>query len=469
MTTGQSAKTGTEQTVLIVDDEQLVLWSIQQELEEAGYRVLAAPTGNEGLELAVRNEPDVVLLDIMLPDKNGIEILKEMRNLNLSSAVIMLTALSDISHAVESVREGAFDYIPKPFDLEDVKHRILKAIRQRQLETEVQEYRSRQQKAHVEFIAESPAMKEVLNLVRRITAQSTSTVLLTGESGVGKDLVASLIHRLSTRADGPFIEINCPSFPSQLLESELFGHERGAFTDAKSRKRGLLEIAQGGTVFLNEIGDIDANIQAKLLQVLEKKTFRRIGAVEETSVDVRIVVATNKNLKQAVQDRSFREDLFYRLNVLPIHIPPLRKRADDIKPLTIHFLNTLQKEVPKSGPVFISQEALEKLRDYPWPGNVRELRNVIERAILLTHGNQIGLNDLPKEITEGLPAEYAIPGDLEPFPETGQGMDTLDETERKLIVGALEKTQGNQSQAAKLLGISRDTLRYRLKKFEIQY
>ena len=469
MNEGSARPTLAEHSVLVIDDEKLVVWSLQQELEEANYRVYSAVTGTDGLELAKQHEPDVILLDIMLPDINGIDILKEIRNLGLSSVVLMLTALSDLTHAVESVREGAYDYIPKPFELEDVKHRIVKAIRHGRLETEVKEYRSRQRSFGEAFIADSPAMQGVLDLIRRMATQSTSTVLLTGESGVGKDLAAKTIHCLSPRAEGPFIEINCPSFPPQLLESEMFGHERGAFTDAKTRKRGLFEIAEGGTIFLNEIGDVDAAIQAKLLQVLEKKTFRRIGATKEIVADVRIVVATNRNLQLATREGRFREDLFYRLNVLPIHIPPLRDRGDDIGQLAIHFVNTLQKEVRTDRNLAISADALRKLEKYNWPGNVRELRNVIERAILLAGGPEIEIEDLPPEIAHEL-AVHLQPsaGLLEAQPDAGPGQwGALDETERGLILDALQQANGNQSMAARLLGISRDTLRYRLKKYAI--
>ena len=465
----QTVAAAAEQSILVVDDERLVVWSLQQELEEAGYRVFTAGNGTEALRIAKEQEPDVVLLDIMLPDINGIEVLKEIRVLGLSPVVLMLTALSDLAHAVESVREGAFDYIPKPFELEDVKHRINRAIRHGRLETEVREYRSRQRGFGDTVIADSAAMKRVIELIRRVATQSTSTVLLTGESGVGKDLAAKTIHSLSPRAEGPFIEINCPSFPPQLLESELFGHERGAFTDAKNRKRGLLEIAEGGTAFLNEIGDIDGTIQAKLLQILEKKTFRRIGATKEIVADVRIVVATNRDLLAAVKTGRFREDLYYRLNVIPIHLPPLRERGEDIAQLAIHFVNTLQKDLRTEKNITIAQEAIEKLEAYDWPGNVRELRNVIERAILLTRGARIEVEDLPPEIADERSAqrqtsESAAGSSGEPM--TAQ-WGTLDEAERNLILDALRQANGNQSMAARSLGISRDTLRYRLKKYSI--
>ena len=454
-------------SVLVVDDEKLVVWSIQQELEEADYQVYVAQTGEEALKLASQHEPDVVLLDINLPDLSGLDVLKEIRRLELSSIVIMLTALADLNNAVASGREGAFDFVPKPFDLEDVKHRIEKALRQRQLESEVNEYRNRQRGSTERVIAQSKAMKEVIELVKRVATQSTSTVLILGESGVGKDVTARMTHNLSPRSKGPFIEINCPSFPSHLLESELFGHERGAFTDAKTRKQGLLEIAQGGTAFLNEIGDIDPSVQAKLLQVLEKKTFRRVGATQELEVDVRIIAATNQNLQQAVNEKNFRQDLFYRLNVLPIHIPPLRERVADIVPLAHYFVENLQQGVTKDLRT-LSAESLEKLERYSWPGNARELRNVIERAILLARGPVIHVDDLPREIAECSlqrePVESRVEGDVS---DDDGPWGALELGERNQILEALKDTAGNQSRAARILGISRDTLRYRLKKFSI--
>lgn len=451
-------------TILVVDDEQLVRWSLENDLTRAGFQVSSAASGTEAIAMIKAQEPDLVLLDIKLPDIDGIQVLRELRKLGVTCMVVMLSAFTDVQHAVEAVRAGACDYIPKPFDLDDIILRIDKALNQRGLEQEVYRYRS-QQTTHQglqNIVAVSRRMQEILEIITRVAAQGHSTVLIRGETGVGKDLLARAIHALSPRSSGPFVEINCPSFPAHLLENELFGHERGAFTDARTRKEGLLEIAHKGSVFLNEIGDIEATVQAKLLQFLENKVFRRIGSTKERTVDVRVITATNKDLEKAVEDGQFRRDLFYRLNVIPIEVPPLHQRREDIPALIEHFLEQFRSEFSKPD-LEITPEAVDLLIHYSWPGNVRELRNCLERAVLLGREGLITVDSLPAEIVRqsrktrldpGAPSELASP---------------LEEQEKRMILEALEHAGWNQSKASRLLRISRDTLRYRIKKYQITH
>lgn len=458
--------------ILIVDDEQLVRWSLENDLKEAGYHVGTASSGEEAIETIRASEPDLVLLDIVLPGMHGIDVLKEIRKSGATCIVIMLTALTDLSHAVEAIRAGAHDYIPKPFDLNDILLRVEKALSHKVLENEVNRYRSQQiQRRGLEnIVAVSPPMQTIIETITTLAGQGTGTVLIRGESGVGKDLLASAIHALSPRAKEPFVEVNCPSFPPHLLENELFGHERGAFTDARTRKEGLLEIAHKGTVFLNEIGDVELPVQAKLLQFLEKKVFRRIGSTQERKVDVRVLVATNKNLEQAVRDGAFRQDLFYRLNVIPLDVPPLRERPEDIPVLIEHFLEQFRSEFSKPG-LDIDPEAVSILTSYHWPGNVRELRNCLERMVLLSTGNRIARQSLPSEILSGRSSLTAAPAPVGPGGPHNAVQSEPDsplvEQEKRMILRALEQSRWNQSKAARLLKISRDTLRYRIKKYGI--
>jgi len=449
-------------TILVVDDEQLVRWSLENDLKRAGFQISTAANGVDALEMIKAQEPDLVLLDIRLPDIDGIQVLRELRKMGITCLVIMLSAFTDVHHAVEAVRAGACDYIPKPFDLDDIILRIDKALNQRGLEQEVHRYRNQQttNQGLQNIVAVSRRMHEILDIITRVAAQGNSTVLIRGETGVGKDLLARAIHALSPRANGPFVEINCPSFPAHLLENELFGHERGAFTDARTRKEGLLEIAHRGSVFLNEIGDIEATVQAKLLQFLENKVFRRIGSTKERAVDVRVITATNKNLEKAVEEGQFRRDLFYRLNVIPIEVPPLHQRKEDIPALIEHFLEQFRSEFSKPH-LEITPDAVDLLIHYSWPGNVRELRNCLERAVLLGREGLITVDSLPAEIVrqsrqnrfdQNAPAALSSP---------------LEEQEKRMILEALEHAGWNQSKASRMLRISRDTLRYRMKKYQI--
>jgi len=451
-----------KEKILIVDDERLIRQSLEKALAGQGYAVFSAENGKTALHLLEEESPDLVLLDLKLPDINGIEVLKRLRELDKNLPVLLITAYGSIDTAIQAIRLGAYDYITKPFDLEAILLPVNNALEASRLKKEVSYFRSQE---NVRFglhriIGQSPAMREVRQRVRQIAQSEASTVLLEGESGTGKDLIARTIHNESNRADQPFVEVNCAALPETLIESELFGHERGAFTDAKTRKAGLLELAHSGTLYLDEIGDMNPTLQSKLLGVIENKRFRRVGGVKDLSVDVRFIAATNRNLATAMERGDFRKDLFYRLKVFSITLPPLRERLSDL-PLLIDFLlGELRKEFKKKI-VGLSAEAHRVLASYHWPGNVRELRNVLERAFILCEGENIEPEHLPPELiaSPSSPQPGAFPFKLPP-----QGIP-LETVERDLIRQALEICEGNQIRAAKLLGISRDVLRYRMKKF----
>ncbi len=451
-----------KEKILIVDDERLIRQSLEKALAGQGYAVFSAENGKTALHLLEEESPDLVLLDLKLPDINGIEVLKRLRELDKNLPVLLITAYGSIDTAIQAIRLGAYDYITKPFDLEAILLPVNNALEASRLKKEVSYFRSQE---NVRFglhriIGQSPAMREVRQRVRQIAQSEASTVLLEGESGTGKDLIARTIHNESNRADQPFVEVNCAALPETLIESELFGHERGAFTDAKTRKAGLLELAHSGTLYLDEIGDMNPTLQSKLLGVIENKRFRRVGGVKDLSVDVRFIAATNRNLAAAMERGDFRKDLFYRLKVFSITLPPLRERLSDL-PLLIDFLlGELRKEFKKKI-VGLSAEAHRVLASYPWPGNVRELRNVLERAFILCEGENIEPEHLPPELIAS-PSSPQSGGFLFKIPPQGIPLETV---ERDLIRQALEICEGNQIRAAKLLSISRDVLRYRMKKF----
>ncbi|MEJ2183268.1 MAG: sigma-54 dependent transcriptional regulator [Nitrospirota bacterium] len=452
-----------EATVLVIDDEKLLRWSIEQNLSKEGYAVLTAEKGLEGLDLFKENAPDITLLDINLPDVSGITVLEGIKEVDKNALVVMITAFADIETAVKSVKLGAYDFVEKPFNMEKLKILLRKALETASLRKEISEFR-RNLSVRYGFdsiIGESDRMKKVFDLIAKVARSDAATVFVSGESGTGKDLVAKVIHYQSGRAERPFMEINMTALPENLVESELFGHERGAFTDAKALKKGLFELADGGTVFLDEIGDMKASAQAKLLRVLENKAFKRIGGTADLEVDVRIVAATNKNLQEEVKKGNFREDLYYRLRVIPVELPALRERDKDILLLAKFFIDAFNKEFKKNirG---LSEETARCFLDYPWPGNVRELRNVIERAVLLESEEYILPEHLPVEMTS-----------REAFSPQSSGLDiripasgiNIEDVEKDLIRQALDVTRGNQTKAARLLGLSRDTLRYRMNKF----
>jgi two-component system response regulator AtoC len=447
--------------VLVVDDENLIRVWLEAHLGDAGYDVALAADAQGARDAFTNRPPDAVLLDLRLPDGSGMDLLREFLDADPDLIAVMLSAHGDITTAVEAVKLGAYHFLEKPPKLEDIVVTLQKGLETRVLRRTVSGLRRQAgwQFAGVEIVGRSAAMQRVVELVGRVAASEGTTVLVRGESGVGKEVVAQAIHARSARGAFPFLEINCTALPETLLESELFGHERGAFTDAKERKLGLLELADRGTVLLDEIGDLPPGAQAKLLRFLETRTFKRVGGVRDVSVDVRVVASTNRDLEAAVRDGSFRRDLYFRLNVVPILIPPLRERPEDVAPLARYFLDRMTSAMRRA-PRTIQKEALAMLERYAWPGNVRELKNVIERAVILEERGEIRPDDLPDEIK---PGGRAL--DLEPGFRLPAGGIDLESLERDLIRQALEQARGNKTRAAALLGLSRDRLRYRLEKY----
>jgi len=448
--------------ILVVDDEQLIRWSLEQNLKKQGYDVLTAGSGEDALRLVRDELPDLVLLDVQLPGINGLEVLEKVKEMDEDILVIMVTALGVLETAVKAMQMGAYDYINKPFNLDELAIVIRKALETGELKKEVAQIRSENSRKYgsKSLIGNSKHMKNVIAMVDKIAKSDASTVLVQGESGTGKELVAKAVHYESARAEKPFMAINCAAVPETLLESELMGHEKGAFTDAKGQKRGLFEMADGGTIFLDEIGDMDMGMQAKLLRVLEDRSFRRVGGTKDIQVDVRIVAATNKDLLKAIEEKTFRNDLYYRIQVIPIFLPPLRERKDDIIPLAQHFINYFNKEFGKTVNG-ISKMAEQFLVEYSWPGNVRELKNVLERIIILESDDTILLEHLPQEIVARTTGTGTGPFNFRLPPE---GID-IEDVERQLIRQALELSEGNQSKAAKKLSLGIDAFRYRMKKF----
>jgi len=453
-----------EARVLVVDDEKMVRWGLRRALEGVGLEVEETGTAAEALASLHREAPDLVLLDLHLPDGSGIDVLRDMKkNMPLVPAVL-ITAHASIDGAVEAMKEGAYDYISKPFELDDVTQTVARALEASRLREEVARQREEGLKDYRVggMIAAAPAMREVVTMIRRVARSEASTILLLGESGAGKGIVARALHTEGKAAGRPFMHITCTALPETLLESELFGHEKGAFTDARTQKRGLFELADGGTVFLDEIGDLSPALQGKLLRFLEDKVFRRVGGSRDIKVSVRIIAATNKDLAKDVEEDRFRKDLYYRLRVIPIEIPPLRERREDIEPLVRAFVQHFNVEFGKSVED-ITPEALECLRAYSWPGNVRELRNAVERAVLLLENEQMGRDDLPVEILgqRGPAGAPVTPGQFELPP----GGVNFEELERDLVSQALTAARGNRTRAAALLGMNRDQIRYRILKF----
>jgi len=446
-------------TILVVDDEQLIRWSLNERLSQAGYQVVEADTVKSAIERHAEGV-DLVLLDYRLPDGDGLSVLKAIKAADPDTLVIMLTAVSTVDTAVEAMKQGAFHFANKPFNLDEIALLVEKALETTRLRREVKALRASQSLPYSvdRIVGNSRAIADVKALLAKVAASPASTVLLTGESGTGKDLAAKVLHYQSARATHPFMNITCSALAETILESELFGHERGAFTDARQQKRGLFESADGGTVFLDEIGEMAPALQAKLLRFLEEKTFKRVGGVADIRVDVRVIAATNRDLEDEVKKRRFREDLYYRLNVLPIVLPPLRARTEDIPLLVRYFVDAFNQEFRKKVRG-VSDEAMRRLQTYGWPGNIRELRNAVERAMLLVDGTELTADQFPivsasARLTEGV----ALPA---------TGID-LEQLERSLVIQALERSGWNQSRAATLLGLNRDQIRYRIEKFKLQ-
>lgn len=449
--------------VLIVEDERLIRWSLRQKFEEIGYHVTEADCGAVALDALQSNTYDVIMLDYKLPDMTGLDILGRLRDRDSDAVAIMMTAYSNVEDAVEAIKLGAFDYLPKPFEIPVLLLTVEKALERTRLRREVRQLRCLQQDdfGSERIIGQHPSMQRLFEMVDKIASSGGSTVFLRGETGTGKDLLARVIHRTSERASMRFMNVTCTALSDNLLESELFGHERGAFTDAKSQKKGLFELADGGTVFLDEVGDMPLPLQAKLLRFLEERIFRRVGGTKEITVDVRVIAATNCDLEQAIADGRFRQDLMFRLNVLPIYLPPLRERGDDIRHLARYFVTRFAQEFKKSV-TQIDESAYGELCSYDWPGNVREIRNVCERAVLLSRSETLGADDFLVGRPEQLPSSgasviYALPpGGIDFYQFEGQ-----------LLRQALERADNNQTKAAGMLKLTRDTFRYRLEKHHI--
>jgi len=442
--------------VLIVDDEKNMRWVLGQALSGDGYEVLEAADGIEALSIISDQEPDVMVLDHRMPGKDGMEVLRTVRSKGLQFPIIMLTAHGNVATAVEAMRAGASEYLTKPFDLEELKLAIDKALTYSGLAAEVVRLRSELDREYdVEGIVASDAgMMAVLETVQKV-APTLATVMIYGESGTGKELIARALHNLSDRATKPFVSVSAGALPETLLESELFGFEKGAFTGAVTAKPGRFELANGGTLFLDEIGDISPATQVKLLRVLQERSFERLGGTRSIEVDVRVVAATNQDLQQLIADGAFREDLFYRVNVVPVTLPPLRQRSGDIPLLVAHFLEKF-----KAGAKRITPAAMEALARYQWPGNIRELENTIERIIILSHGDEIELSDLPGEVRAGLGGfDRASSG----FTLPEEGVD-LEEVELDLVRQALDRAGSIVPKAAKLLGLTAKTLEARMQR-----
>src|SRR3954468_10096708 len=457
--------------ILIVDDERLVRWSLRQKCEEWGYHVVEAPSGEPGLRLAQSESPDLVLLDVRMPDMNGIQVLEQIKKASDAPPVIMITADPQLDDVKNALKLGAYDFVGKPLDFEELRVTIQNALEATRLRTEVQSLRGevRRHTGYHEVVAVSPKSAELMSFVQKVAESEATTILIQGESGTGKDLIAKTIHYESSRQNGPFVAINCSAIPETLMEAELFGHERGAFTDAKAMKKGLFETAHGGTLFLDEIGELSPLLQAKLLRVLEDQVIRRIGGVRDMQVDVRVIAASNRDLEKAVREGHFRQDLYYRLAIISIFLPPLRERRDDVLPLAEFFVDRYNRKFKKGIRTF-AEDTRRLLMSYDWPGNVRELKNAMERAMILEEGSVLTPAYLPFSVvqrTSNLTAfeqvssgEAAGSGSLPngrslPRLSIPAGGTSLEEMERTMVDLAMKQSNGNQTQAARLLDISR--------------
>ncbi len=459
-------------SILVVDDQESIRHFVSKALGDEGYTVSTHGSVRDGRQAFEHERPDAVILDLKLPDGSGIDLLKEIKRLQPEVPVILMTAFGELETAVEAMSAGAFWFVKKPFQNEELLALVARALESQKLWLEIRRLR------HSAFADEdflhstSPAMQEAYAIAEQVARGDTTSVLIEGESGTGKEYFANLIHRMSARHDKPFVEINCAAIPSELLESELFGHEKGAFTDARTQKQGLMELASGGTLFLDEIGEMAPMLQVKLLRVLERRTFRRVGGTKDISVNLRIISATNQDLERMVREGRFREDLYYRLKVVPLYVPPLRERREDILPLGRLFMERFGKQFRKTFRR-ISPAAEQMLTDYAWPGNIRELKNLFERTVLLEQGDVLEPHHLKlssrarpaAETTLGQRIDECIGG---PLPSSGIPFEVLvEELERALILRASYATNWNQSRTAEVLNLKRDKLRYRMKLYQI--
>lgn len=446
--------------ILVVDDEASMVEFLGNMLKEDGYEVRTATEGGKAIEMAKAQPPNVIIADIRMSPVNGMEVLHQAKQTNPEVNVVMITAFGSIKGAVQAMKEGAFDYITKPFKINEIRSVIRRALSTKRLIGEDEHLRKELKKRYKfsNIIGKSEKMQHIYEVIEKL-AKSFSTVLIYGESGTGKELAARAIHYNSPRADNPFVSVNCGALPEPLLESELFGHEKGAFTGAVSTKEGLFEVADGGTFFLDEVGETSPAIQVKLLRALQEREIKRVGGIKNIKVDVRLIAATSKDLEKEIKEGKFREDLFYRLSVIPIYMPPLRERREDVPLLADHFLaRYTQREVKQIKG--ISPQAMERLSQYTWPGNVRELENAIERAVTLAEGDVISSGELPEKISQETPAAGA---------EEGSTLKVrTDEYEKGLILEALKATGGNVSQAARSLKLTRQDLQYKIKKYGLR-
>lgn len=453
--------------ILVVDDDEAIRWTLREALQSWGFAAAEAGTVADARAQLLAELPAAVLLDIDLPDGSGLDVLRDIKREHEDVVVIMITGNVRVDNTISALRGGAYDFIGKPINLEELRVTIRNAVEARQLRKEVAQ--ARKERAHefnfAQIVGESAAMKKMLALAAKVADSEVSSVLLQGESGTGKDLVAKAVHYGSQRADRPFVAVNCAALPATLIESELFGYEKGAFTDAKARKEGLFEQAEGGTLLLDEIGELELSLQAKLLRVLEEGAFRRVGGLKDIPLDVRVLAASNRDLKTESEAGRFRLDLYYRLSIIQIDIPSLRERGDDVLLLAQHYIDRISARLKRKKRITgLSAAATEVFRKYNWPGNVRELRNVIERALILEDADEITTEYLPDGLTpvHGLTRSSATQSS---FALPAEGI-SLDEAELSFVRQAIERSGGNQTRAAQLLGISRDQLRYRLKKLE---
>ncbi len=458
--------------VLVVDDQDSIRHFVSKALEEDGYTVHTTASVREARESLEKDMPDLAILDLKLPDGSGLDLLREIKRIQPEVSVIMMTAFGELETAVEAMSTGAFWFVKKPFQNDELLALVARALESQKLWLELRRLRNNAFSDEEFLHSTSPRMQEAYAIAEQVSRGDNTSVLIEGESGTGKEYFANLIHRMSTRHDKPFVEINCAAIPSELLESELFGHEKGAFTDARAQKQGLMELASGGTLFLDEIGEMSAMLQVKLLRVLERRTFKRVGGTKDITVNIRIMSATNQDLERMVKEGTFREDLYYRLKVVPLYVPPLRERKEDILPLGRLFMDRFARQFKKNFRD-VSPNAERMLCDYPWPGNIRELRNLFERTVLLENGPVLEPQHLKlanrarpsSESTLGQKVDEMLTGSLPP--EGIPFEEIVEELERGLILRASYVTKWNQSRTAELLRLKRDKLRYRMKLYEL--